>query len=414
MTQIEEFDHHSPAHAVDPAAAYRELREGPGIVHSSLYGGFSVVTRAADIARVAEDPEHFSNANDLGDGVGGGVTIPHNPAAGRMSFAEMDPPEWRNLRRLFNPLFKPAVVAQFTPRLEAIVDEAIDRVVESGDCDLVLDICSPVPAIVAMEYIGLPSDEWERFAAPIHRSAYVDRSDPDSAAFREVRGEFEWMYGRIREFIADRRAQPGGDDLLSMMLAAAADSDSPMDDELVFETAVTFLVAGVETTTSLLGSTFMHLDRHPEDRERLIDDPSLIPTACEEFLRYYGPTQATARTVAKEVDIAGERFQRGDHVLLAWASASRDGERMERPDEFILDRRPNRHFAFGHGIHRCVGAPLARLEFIVTLRRVLERMADYRIDRERSHLYPDLGLNAGYISMPATFTPGRRIDPGGH
>lgn len=411
MTEVEQFDHHSRGHAQDPVGVYQKLRDGAGSVRSELYGGFTVFSRAADIARVAEDHEHFSNALDLGDGIVGGITLPHNPAAGRMSLAEMDPPEWRDLRRLFNPMFKPAVVAAFAPRVKAIVDDAIDRVIEAGECDLVWDICSPAPAIVTMEYIGLPTDEWERFAKPIHRSAYTDRTRPDSQEFRELRAEFDWIFEQIRKTIADRRANPGGSDLLGLMLAAADDAEGPLDDELVFETAYTLLIAGVETTTSLLGSALMHLDQHPQDRERLIREPSLMPTACEEFLRYYSPSQATARTVSKDAEVAGEQFGRGDRLLLAWASASRDEHRIEQADEFILDRRPNRHFAFGHGIHRCVGASLARLEFVVAVERILDRMPDYRVDREQSHTYPDVGLNFGYVSMPATFTAGERVGP---
>jgi cytochrome P450 len=128
----------------------------------------------------------------------------------------------------------------------------------------------------------------------------------------------------------------------------------------------------------------------------------------EEFLRFYSPSQAGARTVACDTSVGGRDLRRGDRVLVAWASANRDETAFDRPDEFMLDRKPNRHMAFGFGIHRCIGAALARQEFITVITEVLRRMPDYSIDQVRSQTYPDVGLMYGHQSMPATFTPGTR------
>jgi cytochrome P450 len=178
---------------------------------------------------------------------------------------------------------------------------------------------------------------------------------------------------------------------------------------MVFETAYTIIAAGVETTTSLLSSALWHLDRVPEDRKRLIADPSLLDTACEEFLRMYTPEQAGARTVVHRTEIGGAVLQRGDRVLLAWSSANRDPSQFENPEEFQLDRKPNRHMSFGLGIHRCIGSHLARQEFTIIMGEVLRRLPDYAIDQDRARLYPDLGLMYGYREMSATFTPGPRL-----
>jgi cytochrome P450 len=166
------------------------------------------------------------------------------------------------------------------------------------------------------------------------------------------------------------------------------------------------LAAGVDTSTSVLSASLVHLSEHPEQRDRLRDDPTLLDSATEEFLRYYAPAQATARTVVADVDVAGLSFKPGDRILLAWASANRDSAQFADPDEFHLDRTPNRHVTFAHGIHRCIGAPLARQELRVILAEVLRRLPDYQVDVDQTPTYPDVGLMFGYQTMPATFTPG--------
>src|ERR1700704_2436287 len=143
------FDHHSSDHAADPVRAYREVREGPSVVRSSCYGGFTALTRYDDIVAVARDHERFSNLFELpgGKGFGGGTTLPHNPTAPRMSFSEMDPPEWNPIRRFLNPWFSVEAAARFEPRIRAITNDFIDRFIEHGRGDLVFDLCSPVPAV---------------------------------------------------------------------------------------------------------------------------------------------------------------------------------------------------------------------------------------------------------------------------
>jgi cytochrome P450 len=362
-------------------------------------------TRFRDIAEVLVDTENFSNALQLPgeDGFGGGITLPHNPAGMRMSLAEMDGTDWRRLRKLLNPVFTAAAVSRFSERIREITTECIDRFIETGSCDLVLDVSSPVPAIVTLEYLGMDTADWERFAVPVHASTFTPR-DPANPEFQKIAGEFTWIYDQIRGEIARRRRNPGKADLLAAVMAVADDGDALTDDE-VFELAYTTLAAGVDTTTSLVSAAFWHLDQHPEDRERLLREPELIPVACEEFLRFYSPSQSGARTVTCPVSSGGVDFQRGDRVLLAWSSANRDGDAFDDPDTFVLDRKPNRHMAFGWGIHRCIGLHLARQEFIIIMEEVLRRLPDFQVDRERTHLYPDVGLMYGYQKMPAIFTP---------
>ncbi len=183
-------------------------------------------------------------------------------------------------------------------------------------------------------------------------------------------------------------------------------SAAGLDDQLVFETVYTMLAAGVDTSTSVLSAALLHLSEHPDQRQRLLDEPDLLDSATEEFLRFYAPAQATARTVVADVEVAGLDFHPGDRILLGWSSANRDRDQFDDPDTFRLDRSPNRHVTFAHGIHRCIGAPLARQELRVILEEVLRRLPDYRVDTAAAPTYPDVGLMFGFQKMPATFVPG--------
>jgi cytochrome P450 len=149
------------------------------------------------------------------------------------------------------------------------------------------------------------------------------------------------------------------------------------------------------------------LSQYTEQKQALIDKPELLEPATEEFLRFYAPAQATARTAIAETEVGGVRFRPGDRILLAWGSANRDAGHFNEPDTFLIDRVPNRHVTFAHGIHRCIGAPLARQELRVILEEVLRRIPDYKVDPARAPTYPDLGLMFGYQTMPATFSPGQ-------
>lgn len=204
----------------------------------------------------------------------------------------------------------------------------------------------------------------------------------------------------MREAIAARHSFPRQDDLITSLLGGV------LDDGLVFETVYTMLAAGVDTSTSILSAALLHMNQYPGQKQALLDNPELVDTATEEFLRFYAPAQATARTAVAEIEVAGVRFQPGERILLAWGSANRDADHFDAPDTFRVDRTPNRHVTFAHGIHRSIGAPLARQELKVILAEVLRRIPDYEVDTEGAPTYPDVGLMFGYQTMPAVFSPG--------
>jgi cytochrome P450 len=215
-----------------------------------------------------------------------------------------------------------------------------------------------------------------------------------------------WIRQRLVATIAERRTSPR-DDMISYLVQATV-FDRPVSDEEVFDMAMLVIQGGFDTTGSSISSALRYLDEHPDTRQRLIDDPSLIPTAVEEFLRYEAPQFALARTATRDVEVAGRQVRAGERLLLVWASGNRDDAMFENPDDVVLDRFPNRHMTFGLGAHRCLGSTLARRQIVLALGAVLRRLPDYRIDRERTVRAETIGVTYGTFSMPCRFTPGPR------
>ena len=398
------FDHHSPEHAMNAEDIYRAVRDSGSVARGENYGGYYVLASYDDVTAAARDHETFSSNRDFngpGQG-GGGISIPPNPSI-RLSPDELDPPEWRRVRSAIGPTLAPRAIARLLPRLHEITTYFIDRVIERGQCDLVLDLANPIPAILTLDYLGLPLDEWERFADPIHKMVYVRRDQP---AYAEVMDATAWVLDQLRRRIAQARAH-AGDGVVDLLSGYPAEGGPFTDGELL-EIIFLTLSGGVDTTTALLANTLLYLAERPEDQRRLLADPALLTSATEEFLRFFTPLQSLARTVARDVEVGGVTLRRGDRVLLAWASANRDEAQFEEPDQVRLDRFPNRHCAFGDGIHRCVGSTLARAMFKHVLAEVLRRMPGYQVEAGQARRYQNRGTVNGWEAMPATFTPGPR------
>ncbi|MYB03028.1 MAG: cytochrome P450, partial [Acidimicrobiaceae bacterium] len=203
-----------------------------------------------------------------------------------------------------------------------------------------------------------------------------------------------------------RRENPA-DDVTTALVTSPLDGRMLSDDEV---TAIMWnLVAGgLDTTTALVSWGLHHLGTHPEDRTRLIEDPSLIPVAVEEFLRFYSPSETLTRTASRDVELGGRQIRRGDIVMISWVTANHDPAVFDDPGKIRIDRDANKHLAFGLGGHRCIGSSIARIESELMLRDVLTRMGDYEIDPDRFMPYPGNLLLTGVVSMPVTFTPGVR------
>jgi cytochrome P450 len=395
-----DFDHHSPDYAQNSQSINAELRAKCPVAHSDQHGGFWVVSRYEDVVAIAKDDETFQSSWKIDGKSPYGVNIPPSPNPHYP--IEMDPPEYTPYRKLLNPLFSPATSKTWEPRIAHWVDVCLDEVIEAGRFDMVLDLANPVPALFTCELLGLPIEQWRTYADLAHESIYT----PPSQRADVVRRYGEMMKGVVN-IILSRQATPK-DDLISALTIAEIDG-SPMPVDMIRAIVHLIMAGGFDTTTAVAANALIYLGDNPDMRQRLIDDPDRIPRACEEFLRYYTPQQALARTVAKPVCVAGVQLQRGDRALISWASANHDERAFESPDKLNIDRFPNRHTAFGIGIHRCLGSHLARAELITMVQRVLQRMPDYVVDHESARRYPTIGIVNGWIDVPATFTPGQRI-----
>ncbi len=405
MTSVDEdkqttFDHHSPEYAENSTAINAELRARCPVAHTDAHGGFWVVTRYDDVLRVAKDDETFASGYEVNGVSPLGVTIP--PAPVPHYPIEMDPPECTPYRKVLNPLFSPAVSESWRPRVEHWVDVCLDEVIESGTIDLVDDLANPIPALFTSEFLGLPLQDWREYAELMHAMIYTPPAEQQPLLER-----YFGLFGGIFGMIADRKTNPR-DDAITALVQAKVNGE-PMPDEMVASIINLVIVGGFDTTTGVAANALIHLADHPEQRQWLIDDPSRIPQACEEFLRVFTPQQALARTVTKPVILGGVELQPGERVLMSWASANHDETVFENPDEVVLDRFPNRHTTFGIGIHRCLGSHIARTELAVMIERVLQRLPDYTVDHANAQRYPTIGIVNGWITAPATFTPGMRL-----
>lgn len=343
------------------------------------------------------DWKAFSNA--------GGVSIPSWPMPPFIPI-DLDPPEHKDYRRLFNSaLSKEKVERELRPRLAYWTDYYIDQVIERGECDMVYDIALAVPASLTLEWLGWSRpEEQARISAMWHDlTAYPGGHPRQEAAFET----FNWFESRIAEELDAREANPR-DDLLTQIALYEIDGERIPRERA--EGMVRVAVGGgITTTASVMAATIEHFERHPEHRRALEENPDLWDTATEEFLRRYTPNRTNARTVIEDTVWGGCQMRKGDRILLGTSSANLDERQFENPDEVILDRSPNRHVAFGQGFHRCAGIHLARAEFQTVLKILLDRIPEYTVDRERAVRPMAEAVKQGWSSLPVTFPPGERV-----
>ena len=307
-----------------------------------------------------------------------------------------DPPDHRKLRNLVNQAFTPRTVARLSDRIARVTQELLDEVKSRGKMDVVSDIAFPLPAKVIAEMLGVPPEDWDIF----QRWARVDSSDPAASRREAGRSQREEMSNYFSRLLEERRRAPR-EDLISALSVAEVDGERLSEAELV-SFCFLLLAAGQETTKNLITNAIVCLTDYPDSMERLMREPTLMPTAIEEVLRYLPPVWFLFRQTRAEVELGGQRIP-ADQLVLAWtASANRDPAQFQNPDRFDIEREPNRHLAFGHGIHYCVGAPLARLEARIALPMMLEQLRDLQ-RVEGVPITVHTGLVFVIRSLPITF-----------
>jgi cytochrome P450 len=316
----------------------------------------------------------------------------------------MDPPEHLSYRQVLNPYLSPTAIERWRPMVQDLARACIDEVIETGSIDFVDDFANIVPAVLTMGMLGFPLVDWVHYCEPAHAIVYTP---PQSPAWNRVIELTILMGARLADELDRAKTSPRPGMLAALVDAQQKDPEVFNDDDIL-GTLTLLIGGGFDTTTALLSHAVHWLDGRSTERARLVQDPSLLDTATEEFLRFATPAQGGGRTITADCEIAGHRFHEGDRVWMAYALTNHDGDAFSAPDEIVIDRFPNRHAAFGLGVHRCIGSNLARMSFKTMISEVLTRLPDYEIRHDGIVRYEDVGTINGYQHVPAVFSPGRR------
>jgi cytochrome P450 len=390
--QLQSFDEDS--YYDDPLGFFARLRESRPVAPVSLpgYGRAWIVTRYADVRTVLTDPRL---AKDVHRWPGGGRTRPSEATGVYAHMLHADPPEHTRLRRLVQKAFTPRRAA-LRPRAEEIAAGLLEEMAAApGDVtDLLGAYARPLPIAVLCELLAIPEADRAWTAATV--AAYDDRAQHDRLE-RELAAYFA-------ELIAARRSEPG-DDLVSALVCDSGAAGGLTDNELV-STVFLLVMAGFDTTVNLIASGTLALLTHPGEKTRLRQDPSLIPAAVEELLRFTNPVNhANDRFTTEDVPVGDVVIPAGEWVLPAISSANRDSAQFPDPDRLDLGRDTSGHVAFGHGIHHCLGAPLARMEAEVALGALLDRFPRISLALPSSELrWRPVSLMNGLESLPVRLT----------
>jgi cytochrome P450 len=395
-----DFNHHDPAMIDTSRETFAQLRAQCPVAWTDALGGYWIVTGNAEVQQVARDDDTFSSENDHITRFG----VAHPPMPHWAGMIEMDPPEFLPLRKAFVPWFSPKAAQGRLDLAVQITDYCIDQVIEAGSCDLTDDLAVPIPALLTMDLVGFPFSESGEMADLFHRHTWTP---PGTPARDKLNADVARFSQQLRERAAECRVHPTADFLSFMANLEIAGKQLPLDE--VAGHALLVLIGGIDTTTALLSNSFIHLQEHPEDRRRLLADPALLDSAFDEYLRFYSPVQGLARTVTRDTTLGGQQLHENDRVWISWAAANLDETVFPEADSVQLDRYPNRHLAFGIGIHRCLGANAARVTWKAVMQRVLNRMPDYVLDLDAIVPFPTIGTSSGWLKTPARFTPGPRV-----
>jgi cytochrome P450 len=313
----------------------------------------------------------------------------------------LDPPAHGRVRGLASKAFTPRRVEVLRSHIQSITDSLLDAVQDKGRMDVIADLAYPLPAIVTAEMLGVPTSDWRQLTAWSADFAQVlgnFQHNPEHAA--QVIRSLQGMSDYFRAAIQEQRKQPR-DGLISALLTAEQDGDRLTEEEVVANTIVT-MVGGQETTTNLIGNGVLSLLRHRDQLEKLKADPSLVPSAVEELLRYESPSQQTARLAPEDMELGGKTIRKRQAAIAVMGAANRDPERFPEPDKLDISRQDNRHLAFAWASHFCFGAPLARIEGQITFETMLRRMPNLNLEPTPIQWRENLGLR-GLTALPVTF-----------
>jgi hypothetical protein len=385
--------HYDPyAHQLhnDPYPVYKSMRDAAPVYRHPDQGWFAL-TRHADVFAAIHDWQRFSSAE--------GITLEGLPPDVQPEMISMDPPRHDELRNIVKRAFTPRRVELLTERIEAISRDLVGSI-EYSDIDLARDLAVPLPALVIAELLGIPDSD--RLAFGGWADALLRRDPNIPATMDRARQASTDLSAYLAGMIVDRRRHPT-DDLIGVLVRAAGGNEG-LDDLELLGFCRLLLVAGNETTSHLIGNGLIALARHPDQRRLVTQEPALMAAAVEETLRYDAPVQAVVRTASVDLQVQGISIAAGTKVVLVIGAANRDERVFADPDRFDLHRSQSsvvRHIAFGHGIHHCLGAMLARCEAVHAVAAVLDRFPNYRLTSDIVEVVHSAAVR-GPVSLPCT------------
>jgi cytochrome P450 family 142 subfamily A polypeptide 1 len=378
----------------DSRSAYRWMRHNEPVFRDRA--GLAAAATYQAVIEAERAPELFSNA--------GGIR-PDQDAPPMM--IAMDDPEHLLRRKLVNAGFTRKRVKDKERSIGALCDALIDAVCERGECDFVWDIAAPLPMAVIGDMLGVLPQEREMFLRWSDDMVTFLSSTAADQDFQVSVDAFTAYTEYMTSMIAARKAEPT-DDLVSVLVHAEVEGKSLADHEIVTEVLL-LLIGGDETTRHTLSGGTAQLLRHPEQHQRLVNDPQLLPAAVEEMLRWTSPVKNMARTVTADIEFHGTQLEQGEKIILLFESANFDETVFGDPENFRIDRHPNNHLAFGFGTHFCLGNQLARLELSMMQERLLRRLPDLRLANDSPLPLRPANFVSGLERMPVEFTPSRRV-----
>ncbi len=358
--------------ARDPQPVFKMMREDPVMSVDLPSGKGVLLSRKAEIDEALRHPEIFSSNMDAVDLKNRRPMIP----------LQIDPPDQKKYRKLLDPIFAPRKMAAMDDEVSKLVNHLIDQFIERGEVDFAKEFSVPFPSQVFLTLLGLPLDEVDTFITMkdgIIRPDHVTGRPFGSKAANDYQQKVADSVYDYFDGVLDEREKERRDDLVSHFLDAEVEGDRLTRDDIQ-DICFLFLIAGLDTVTATLDCMFAFLAQHPDRRQQLVDDPSLIPNAIEELLRWETPVMGVARVAVQDTELNGCPVHAGDQVMIMIGSANTDEAEFPDADEVRFDREVNRHLAFGGGIHRCLGSHLARMELRVALREWHRRIPEYEIE----------------------------------
>jgi cytochrome P450 len=404
-----EYDLDSPEFLANPYPIFDRMRRNDPIYWSAP-NNYWVLTRYGDIASMAQSELLSSNRIGAHSRRMSDETREHfRPFFTAVSswMLMIDPPDHTRLRGLVNKAFTPRVVENMRGLVQDLVNSMLAAVKDQGRMDVMTALANPLPATVIAEMLGVPGTDQRQFKQWSDDIALA-LSGIDTAGTKEelfalyelAQESFLALSGYFRERVVELRRKPQ-ENLLSALVQAEEQGDRLTEDEL-FANCVLLMIAGHETTTNLIGNGILALLQDPAQRKALTANPELIVSAVEELLRFDSPVQKMGRIALADIHIAGKKIRKGQLVCLSFAAGNHDPEQFESPEKLDITRKPNRHLAFGHGLHYCVGAALARLEGQIVINSVLRYLPDLELTNEKLEWHRNFTLR-GLKSLPVVF-----------